>query len=116
MKRTGSFYLTIYLQSFFIFSYIRELVRQAGKDVWVGLTDSGIDGTFRFPTDRSYFDPENGETLYKWHQGEPNNDGGNQQCVKAWITLDDGLDDDGLDDAGCDDQFHGLCEIKVFDC
>ena len=86
-------------------------MRQAGKDVWVGLTDRGIDGAWRFPTDRSYFDPNNGDTLYKWYPGEPNNhNGGNQECVKAYYLY------DSLDDDECHDEYHGLCEIKVFDC
>ena len=48
--------------------------------------------------------------VFEWHQGEPNNAGG-QDCAyvgfRHWSEL---------DDQRCDTEMYGLCEIKIVDC
>merc|ERR1712002_331124 len=94
--------------------YISEQARQSGKDLWVGLTDRAVEGVWRFPTDRSYFDPNDGQTLFRWHEGEPNNTGKDQECAKVYYHSSKRVN--GLDDDDCSKEYHGLCEVKVFDC
>ena len=83
---------------------------QGGKfQYWVGLNDHGIEGTWRFSTDNSYFDPDSDGTLFKWAPNEPNNLNG-ENCAVASNNF-------HLNDVMCPgDDRHGLCEIKVFDC
>ena len=90
---------------------IRDLVRNRKEGAWIGITDSGKEGNWRFPTTMKQFDPSHHGNLFHWHAGEPNNGWGNQDCARVgyggW---------DLLDDADCEEKFYGLCEVKVVDC
>merc|ERR1712096_572821 len=76
---------------------INELVHS--RKVWIGLSDRGTEGQWRFPINNKIFNTQNANNVFHWHAGEPNN-GGN------------GL----MDDVNCDDKLYGLCEIKIVDC
>ena len=84
------------------------MVRQTGKNIWVGISDRGEENLWRLVSDAFYFNPNEDGTLFKWRAGEPNNHKG-EQCAVAYL-------DNTLIDDKCSDHYHGLCEIKVFDC
>ena len=75
------------------------------KDVWVGIMN--LDGVWRFVTDGTMFYPNQGNTLAKWGEGEPNNKGGNQNCASIWSH------NHKLDDDDCWKKERGLCEIEI---
>ena len=104
------------------------------RKVWIGLSDRGTEGQWRFPINNKIFNTQNANNVFHWHAGEPNNGGnglmddvncddklyglkpnnggwGNQDCVYV------GYGGNGLmDDVNCDDKLYGLCEIKIVDC
>ncbi|KAL0840834.1 hypothetical protein ABMA28_014641 [Loxostege sticticalis] len=47
----------------------------------------------------------------KWHKGEPNNDGGVENCGSMYENVKD-LDDGVLNDVPCDGPRHFICEIE----
>ena len=85
------------------------MVSQAGRELWVGLNDKADEGVWRFPTDSTHFDPNYDVSVFRWESGEPNNSWGDEHCV---FVKDSGR----LNDKGCSNGYHGLCEVKVFDC
>ena len=114
-RETSPLYNKIeFLFSYFIMfcSYIRRIARTHAGSLWVGLTDRGTEGTWRFITSNKYFEPNKGNTLFQWsvRDGvkEPNNGDGLQHCACFWFK---GMN---LDDQSCSNQLHGLCEIKTF--
>ena len=82
------------------------------RKLWIGLSDRGTEGQWRFPTNNKIFDTNNANNVFQWHSGEPNNGWNNQDCV--WV----GYGSNGLmDDVNCGDRgLYGLCEIKVVNC
>ena len=86
------------------------------QHVWIGLSDRGTEGQWRFPTNKKIFDTDAHDNVFKWAAGEPNNWGNNQDCVYVgylWVKGDgNGL----MDDTDCENAgFYGLCEIKAVD-
>ena len=95
---------------------IREIVDKTPHNLWVGLSDLGKEGSYRLvngtkhdPADRSV------KALYYWEGKEPNA-GYDGNCVHYWKVNNGFADSDcswynykGLD-------FHGLCEIKSYNC
>ena len=76
----------------------------------MGINDKGEEGMWRFPGNSENFDPKSDGSLFGWDSGEPNNDKGAEDCalVRSNMKLNDGV---------CGDHwFHGLCEVKVYDC
>ena len=89
---------------------IRSLVESFGKDLWVGFTDRDSEQKWTFVTNNEEFDPNEGNTLFQWEDGEPNDSLGSQDCARIWYK-------NGylsLDDYHCWINFFGLCEIKNF--
>jgi len=85
---------------------IRQMVDSKTNGVWVGITDSDQEGVWKFVTDKTVFDPNKGNTLYRWGAGEPNNMDGSQNCgCVRYKKL--------LDDEFCEREKRGLCEIKI---
>ena len=80
--------------------------------LFVGLHDRSAEGVWRFPSNSEYFDPNSNGSLFPWASGEPDNgDGYGESCVVVWHST--GFE---LNDYPCDYRFHGLCEVKVYDC
>ena len=82
------------------------MVDSKTNGVWVGITDSDQEGVWKFVTDKTVFDPNKGNTLYRWGVGEPNNVDGLQNCgcVRYKKLLDDNF---------CEREKRGLCEIRI---
>ena len=75
----------------------------------MGINDKGEEGMWRFPGNSEYFDPKSDGSLFGWDSGEPSNDNGNEDCVLVRTNM-------KLNDGDCESRFHGLCEVKVYDC
>ena len=90
------------------FSVIRDLVRSRKDGAWIGVTDGGNEGDYRFSTNMKKFNAKHRGNLFRWHADEPS---GNQDCV--WVTYGDW---DLLDDIDCEANLFGLCELKTVDC
>ena len=60
---------------------------QSGMRLYVGLTDRGREGFWRFPTNNEHFDPNSSGSLFKWESGEPNNNNGGEDCVHVQENL-----------------------------
>ena len=90
------------------------------RHVWIGLSDRGTEGQWRFPTNKNFLDTNAHGNVFKWAAGEPNNWGKGQDCVYVgylWAKGDKRNIIYKMDDIDCDHQgFYGLCEIKVVDC
>ena len=76
------------------------------ENLWVGVTDRGTEGIWRFITDNTYFKNEEENHLFPWAPTEPNNREGKENCASVRYATND------LDDNFCSKEFHGLCEIK----
>ena len=88
------------------------MVRTHNENLWVGVTDRGTEGIWRFITDNTFYrdykkEEENeGNHLFPFASGEPDNSDGKQHCALVRFTTND------LDDDYCSVILHGLCEIK----
>jgi len=92
---------------------IRSLVRSHGYTLWVGITDRDEEEKWKFVTDNSDFEPNGGNTLFRWDDGEPNNHDNSQDC--GCISFGSmTVTDFTLDDKNCEFSFSGLCELKNF--
>ena len=90
------------------------MVNSIKDTVWVGISDLDQEGVWKFVTDKTVFDPNKGNTLYRWGCGEPNNHSGSQHCGCIWyrsISYGDGC---FMDDSFCWKVKRGLCEIKNY--
>ena len=90
---------------FFFCRRIRSIVSSHGEHLWVGLTDRKEEGTWRFVTDDTICKPNEGNHLFPWAEGEPNNIGG-EHCARVRFAVNE------LVDNKCNRKFHGLCEIE----
>ena len=92
------------------------MVSNSPYHLWVGLSDHGKEGVFRMMNGTKY-DPSDKSVsaLYYWEGSEPNN-GRTANCVQYWHI------NNGFADSFChyeeyeDRYFHGLCEIKSYNC
>ena len=89
------------------------MMESSGKQLWVGITDRETNGVFKYLNGQTVnAQISQGETLlYYFRKGEPNNSGGNEECVHFYVN--------GLNDRPCNTvtvrgqpDFYGLCEIK----
>ena len=97
----------------FNFSEISKIVdSNDDKAFWIGITDDKYEGSWLF--DSNSKEADFNYMMFKWKAGEPNNWGGNEDCVHTW-----GYE---LNDIRCYDKeiwgkpIHGLCEIKGNHC
>ena len=89
------------------------MVTKHNENIWVGLTDREEEGTWRFVTDDTVYclltltvcKPNEGNHLFPWAEGEPNNIGG-EHCARVRFAVNE------LVDNKCNRKFHGLCEIE----
>ena len=95
---------------------ITHIVNKSPYNLWVGLSDLGKEDSFRLINGTKY-DPgdRSVNALYYWEESEPNA-GYDGNCVHYWKVNNGYADSDcswynykGLD-------FHGLCEIKSYNC
>ena len=101
----------------FTHSQIRELVENSGLHLWIGADDIGREGNFRF-LNGTKFEPSI-ETLYDWGGSNPDNYGGEENCVNIFGGFSDlvgTLNDMSCDwDIAADDvAMRGLCEVKLY--
>ena len=76
------------------------------EHLWVGLTDRGTENVWRFVTDNTLYEQNEGNHLFPWATGQPNNRLGEENCACVRLTTHD------LFDRICSKAFRGLCEIK----
>merc|ERR1712002_267705 len=97
---------------------IRDMVSGSPYHLWVGLSDLGKEGSFRLMNGTSYDAGDRSvKALYYWERNEPNG-GDIDNCVHYYRNI------DGFADTPCDTyvfssegiDFHGLCEIKSYNC
>ena len=85
-------------------SAIWNVANSGRYDFWIGISDSGSEGTWKFT---------NGETasniMFSWYPGEPNNQG-NEDCASYFH------DHGGLIDHGCHHHHHVMCQIPTGNC
>jgi len=62
-------------------------VINSNASYWIGITDHGEEGNFRWLSDDSEV------TYSNWGKNEPNNHGGNQNCAQLWVYRDHQWDD-----------------------
>lgn len=75
---------------------------QTDKEVWIGLTDEGVEGHW------TWVDGTPLTTAF-WGKGQPNSfDGRNQDCVEFWHK-DSGVGD--WNDENCNIEQYFLCEM-----
>ena len=78
----------------------------AGKQItWIGGSDRKTEGTFTW-SDGTPWDKEQLATL--WGKGEPNNSGGNEDCIDIFPIF-SGL----FNDAACSLKYQFICEKKL---
>ena len=78
-------------------SYLASLTKEA---FWVGVTDSAQEGTFKNFNDATTFN-----STFKWAVGEPNNAGGDEDCVFVSKNV--------YKDFSCEKFIRVLCEIDL---
>ena len=96
------------LITLFIYSEIRKVVESnPNKNFWIGFERTQAKWSFASNDEDVDFD----EIIFKWKAGEPNNMGGNEDCVHLWERSE-------LNDLPCSNwnelwgkPIHGLCEI-----
>ena len=91
------------------------MVKSSGKNIWVGITDRQTEGFFRYVNGQTVNIIKGQPFLYYFTSGEPNDNGGNEDCLHFWTESGE------LNDIGCGVtslstgiDFHGLCEMKNF--
>lgn len=80
-----------------------------GNVYWTGLNDRDVEGKWMFVADGSEFDPNEGNTLYRWCPGQPNSYKGPQNCASVLFHDDAGR---CLNDEECQNKYFGVCEIR----
>lgn len=78
-------------------AFALAMVTPLADGFWIGYNDIASEGTFTWVTGSS--------TYTNWDTGEPNNSGGNEDCVALWANQ------DGFwHDANCTWNAYGFCE------
>uniref|UniRef100_A0A8C4RNN1 C-type lectin domain-containing protein n=2 Tax=Erpetoichthys calabaricus TaxID=27687 RepID=A0A8C4RNN1_ERPCA len=72
----------------------RDLYKKVGP-IYIGITDTKTEGSFVDLNDRPL-------SFTKWKPGEPNNSGGNENCIHIW-------DNGEWNDTGCNSEMHAIC-------
>ena len=83
----------------------------ADRQYFIGGTDSKDEGKWRWGSDEAIF--SNGNTMVqgvaatelRWNSGEPNDEGGNEDCVETLTTF-------LLNDIPCSTERYYFCEHK----
>ena len=72
-------------------------------EFWVGITNRGTNGTWRFVTDNTTF---NSDTSYfKWNGFHPDRGSKDGHCV--------GMHGEDLHKLDCSEKNHGMCYVKT---
>ncbi|XP_076110014.1 perlucin-like protein isoform X1 [Mytilus galloprovincialis] len=85
-------------------NFLDHRVRSTLSVYWIGGTDNGTEGKFRWEPSGQPFN------VTKWNPGEPNNVGNIEDCV--YYYQQDGAT--GWNDANCNSKFSYICEIEHF--
>ena len=59
---------------------IRSIIKNQGHTVWVGIDDRNKEGKWKYVTDDVEFAPTEGNTLFQWAPGEPDDKDKSQDC------------------------------------
>ncbi|VDI53499.1 C-type lectin superfamily 17 member A [Mytilus galloprovincialis] len=84
-------------------NFLNHEVRSRFRVYWIGGTDNGTEGKFRWEPSGQPF------TVTNWSPGEPNNAGNNEDCV--YYNRQNGRNK--WNDDNCNSIFSYICEIKV---
>ncbi|XP_067437282.1 CD209 antigen-like protein E isoform X2 [Thunnus thynnus] len=80
----------------------QEFINQYRKTMWIGLTDSEREGTWKWVDGTPL-------TTSFWHSGEPNNTNKSEDCVETKFR-----DKNSWNDAVCGNRNSWICEKKMF--
>lgn len=75
------------------------------QGIWVGLNDLAAEGRWRWLDGSAATDGE-----IRWHTGQPNSYGGNQDCANLWGSWSGYRMDDGT----CSGALSAICEIPPY--
>ena len=79
--------------------FIRNLTQEA---VWIGINDIAQEGVFK-----NYHNLQNVSSILNWAASEPNNGGGDEDCVATGSGI--------YSDKNCESFARVLCEVLVLD-
>ena len=86
-------------------SEIWNVVNGGRYDFWIGISDSGSEGTWKFTNEETV-----SSIMFSWYPGEPNNSG-NEDC--ASFSYDYGR---SLVDHPCRNHHHVMCQMPTGNC
>ena len=81
-------------------------IAPSSEPVWIGLSDGASEGNYYWVKDLPATDTFITSASNLWNDGEPNQTGGNEDCV--------GYYDGKLQDRNCDNQLSFICEKGNF--